>query len=249
MDYAGVLEELRGAGSYRVAELAARAGLSRPTLYRLLAGAVPRADDLQELALAAGQQLDFDLRDVSDPLAAVAGRSLLGDETVLPWSDEADAWRERLGRFTADGRPEGRDVAIIDEAGRASAPRRRPGAVSLQGAHRSVDRLVSAGRASRRRWALSGWAALDALAIDVEAPTVMWVEDTRTVAQLLGDSFRSADRGEADLLVIEAHPSVFAGAATVEDVHLVTPLQAYIDAIGLGGDARDRVLGHLGGTR
>jgi transcriptional regulator with XRE-family HTH domain len=248
MHYAQVLAELRGAGSYGVSDLAARAGLSRPTLYRLLAGAVPRTDDLQELAIAAGQQLDFEIRPLSDPLAAVAGRSLLGDESVLPWAAEAGSWRERLERFTAGRGPDGPGVAVIDEAGRASAPQERAGAVHLRGAHRNVDRLVSAGQASRQRWALSGWAALDALGIDVEAPTIMWVEDVRTVGQLLGDSFRSAGRGEADLLVIEAHPSIFAGASAIEDVHLVTPLQAYIDAAGLGGDPRDRALAHLGGA-
>lgn len=248
MHYGQLLGELRDAGPYGVADLAARAGISRPTLYRLLAGAVPRADDLQELAVAAGVQVDYTTRPLSDPLAAVAGRALLGDEAMASWSDEADAWRERLGRFTAGRGPDGRDVAILDEAGRASAPRDRDGAVHLRGAHRNVDRLVSAGQASRQHWALSGWAALDALGLDVEAPTVMWVEDARTVGQLLADSFRPTGREDADLLVVEAHPSVFAGATAVEDVQLVAPLQAYIDATGLGGDPRDRVLAHLGGA-
>ena len=248
MHYGQLLGELRAAGAYGVADLAARAGISRPTLYRLLAGAVPLADDLEELAIAAGRQLDFDARPLSDPLAAVAGRALLGDEAMAPWSDEADAWRERLRRFTAGRGPDGRDVAIIDEAGRASAPGDRDGGVHLRGAHRNVDRLVSAGQASRQRWALSGWAALDALGLYAEAPTIMWIEDARTVGQLLADSFRPTGREDADLLVVEAHPSVFAGATAVEDVHLVAPLQAYIDATGLGGDARDRALAHLGGA-
>jgi transcriptional regulator with XRE-family HTH domain len=245
MHYGHLLEELRAVGPYGVGDLAARAGISRPTLYRLLAGAVPRADDLQELAVAVGRQVDYVIQPLSDPLAAVAGRSLLGDGAMLPWSAEADAWRERLARFAAGRGPDGRDVAIIDEAGRASAPGDRDGAVHLRGAHRNVDRLVSAGHASRQRWALSGWAALDALGLDAEAPTIMWVEDARTVGQLLGDSFRPAGREDADLLVVEGHPSVFADAAVVEDVHLVAPLQAYIDATGLGGDPRDRVLAHL----
>jgi transcriptional regulator with XRE-family HTH domain len=246
VQYSQVLEVLREATPNGVADLAARAGVSRPTLYRLLSGAVPRVDDLQELAIAAGVELEITLRPMSDPLAAVAGRSLLGDEAVRPWAAGSELWRERIERFTA-GRGSGpRDIAIIDEAGRASAPSERDGAVHLRGEHRNVDRLVSAGRASHQRWTLSGWASLDALGIDSEAPTIMWVEDARRVGQLLGDSFRSAGRGDADLLVITAHPSVFAGASAVEDVHLVAPLQAYLDATGLGGDARDRALVHLG---
>jgi transcriptional regulator with XRE-family HTH domain len=246
MHYRQVLDELRAADPHGVAELAARAGISRPTLYRLFAGAVPRADDLQELAIAVGRHVEYTIGPLSDPLAAVAGRSLLGDQAMTPWSAETDAWRDRLGRFAAGRGPDGRDVAIIDEAGRASAPGDRSGAVHLRGAHRNVDRLVSAGQASRQRWVLSGWAALDALGLDAEAPTIMWVEDARTVGQLLGDSFRPSGREDADLLVVEAHPSVFADAATVEDVQLVAPLQAYIDATGLGGDPRDGVLAHLG---
>jgi transcriptional regulator with XRE-family HTH domain len=246
MQYSQVPDVLREVAPHGVADLAARAGVSRPTLYRLLSGAVPRADVLQELAIAAGVELEITLRPLSDPLAAVAGRSLLGDEAVRPWTAASAPWRERIERFTT-GRGSGpRDIAVIDEAGRASAPIERVGAVHLRGEHRNVDRLVSAGQASQQRWALSGWASLDALGIDAEAPTIMWVEDARKVGQLLGDSFRSAGRGDADLLVITAHPSVFAGASAVEDVHLVAPLQAYLDATGLGGDARDRALAHLG---
>ncbi|WP_439690443.1 helix-turn-helix domain-containing protein [Curtobacterium sp. SP.BCp] len=248
MKYGDALEVFRDAGPYGVAELAARAGISRPTLYRLFSGAVPRADDLQELALAAGWELQIDLAALSDPLAAVAGRALLGDDTVAEWAEAAEAWRERITRFAGARQGRQREAAIVDEAGRASAPGKRPGAVRLRGEHWRVDRLVSAGRASEQRWALSGWAALDALGIDAQAPTIMWVEDARKVGQLLGDSFRPAHRDDADLIVAYAHLSVFAGATAVQDVELVSPLQAFIDAAGLGGDARLQALIEFGRT-
>jgi transcriptional regulator with XRE-family HTH domain len=248
MRYEEALAALHESGPYGVPELASRAGISRPTLYRLLSGAAPRADDLEELALAAGWRLDIDLRALSDPLAAVAVRVLLGDDAVQPWASESETWRERLDRFV-DARPRSdREVALIDEAGRASAPANRPGARHLKGEHWRVDRLVSAGRASARRWALSGWAALDALGIDAPAPTIMWVEDPHAMEQLLRDSFRSTRANSADLIVIPAHPSVFAGTTAVSDVELVSPLQAFVDAVGLGGDARREALTRLGGS-
>lgn len=245
MRYRDALESFRDAGAASVQELAVRAGISRPTLYRLLSGAVPRADDLEELALASGWELDISLRPLSDPLAAVAVRVLLGDEATLPWATESAPWQDRLRRFVA-ARPHGdRDIALVDEAGRAAAPASRPGARRLRGDAWSIDRLVSAGRASGRRWALSGWAALDGLGLDAHAPTIMWVEDAHGMEQLLRDSFRSTRSDDADLVVVPAHQSVFAGTTTVSDVELVAPLQAFIDTAGLGGDARDQVLAHL----
>lgn len=246
MRYANALEVFRDAGMYGIPELAARAGISRPTLYRLLSGAVPRADDLEELALAAGWELEIELRELSDPLAAVAVRVLLGDGPAELWAAESAPWQERLRRFVDAQTHTARDIALVDEAGRASAPAKRPGARHLNGEHQRVDRLVSAGRASGSRWALSGWAALDALGIEAHAPTIMWVEDARLTEQLLRDSFRPTRAHSADLIVVPAHPSVFAGTTNLSDIELVSPLQAFIDAVGLGGESRTQALVHFG---
>jgi transcriptional regulator with XRE-family HTH domain len=239
----------REAAPFGMSAIASRSGVSRPTLYRLLAGASPRVDDIRELALAAGFDIDASLVPLSDPLAAVGARTFLQDRSVEEWSEVSMEWRDRLERFTRGISGIDRDAAIIDEAGRASSPTHRSGAVHLRGDHRRVDRLVSAGRATHGRWALSGWAALDALGVEVDAPTILWVEDARKAAQLLGDSFRPGRVERCDLMVVPAHPAVFAGGGAIEDVELVAPLQAYIDAAGLAGDARDQALAHFKGTR
>ncbi|MDY0946253.1 helix-turn-helix transcriptional regulator [Frigoribacterium sp. CFBP9039] len=226
-------------------ELAARTGLSRPTLYRVLGGRPPRIDDLRELALACGFDIDAALIPVSDPLAAVAARAALGDPDVAEWSDSATAWRERLQRYVAAGSEADVQVALIDEAGRASAPAQREGSIHLRGDARYVDRLVSAGSASGDDWALSGWAALDAMEIDADAPTILWTPEPRRVAQLLADSFRPGLAGLSDLILTPAHPSVFAGALEIDSVRLVAPIQAHIDAVGLGEAPRSAALAHL----
>lgn len=235
---------VREAAPFGVSSIAERSGVSRPTLYRLLAGASPRVDDLRELAVAAGFDIDASLVPLSDPLAAVAGRTILGDRSVGEWSEASAEWRARLERFVA-GAADDRETSVVDEAGKACAPAHRPGAVHLRGDHRRVDRLVSAGRAMQGPWALSGWAALDALGIEADAPTILWVEDARKAAQLLGDTFRPGRLDRSDLIVVPAHASVFAGGGAIEDVELVAPLQAHIDAVGLGGEARDQALAHL----
>ncbi|KQO59792.1 hypothetical protein ASF23_16045 [Curtobacterium sp. Leaf261] len=225
------------------AELATRSGISRPTLYRMLAGTSPRVDDLRDLAAAVGVDIDAALTTLSDPLAAVAARSILGDPFILEWTDDAEGWRERLRRYTST--EAGADAAVVDEAGRASAPHHRDGAVHLRGESWRVDRIVSAGRASGGDWALSGWAALDALGVDTTGPSIVWAPDARGFAQLLGDTFSIGRVDHFDLVVVPAHPSVFAGAVEIEDVRLVAPLQAHIDAVGLGGSVRDAALDHF----
>ncbi|ROS37159.1 helix-turn-helix transcriptional regulator [Curtobacterium sp. PhB78] len=245
-----VIPELRGTAGFGATRIAARSGVSRPTVYRMLGGASPRVDDLRELAIAAGFDLDVTLSVLSDPLAAVAARSRLGDDRLADWADPASEWVARLERFV--GTAEHADAAaVIAEAGVAAGPLNRDGTVLLTADAWDIDRLVSAGRASNAPWALSGWAALDALGIGdgMVAPTIVWTEDPRAFAQLLGDTFRRG-RGEAvDVAVVPAHPSVFIGATEIEAVHLVDPLQGLIDAAGLGESARSAVAQYARGGR
>ena len=103
-----------------------------------------------------------------------------------------------------------------------------------------ADRLVSVGRASGARWVLSGSASLEALGADPGKTVVFWTEDTKHVAELLAGTHRQVKiHTAAEVIVAPAHPSVFAGSATIEDVNLVTPLQGIIDAVAAGGVDRE----------
>ena len=149
MDFRDALSVFRESGGHGVGDLALRSGISRPTLNRLFGGAVPKVDVPAELAIACGWELDIDLRLLSDPLAGVAARLELGDDTVPAWDRDAAVWWERLRRFVATDPDEPRDLAVIAEAGSATAPADPPGAAFLRGEHRDVDRLMSAGGPSR----------------------------------------------------------------------------------------------------
>ncbi|BDZ49398.1 hypothetical protein GCM10025867_16390 [Frondihabitans sucicola] len=227
-----------------VTDLAARAGLSRASAYRLMSGEIsPRLDDLRELAIAAGYDLDVRLVPLSDPAAAAAARILLGDRDLHAVTDSSGAdasigtpldvraWIERLQRLT-DGTPE----SIIVAAGHAASLQNRAGIQGLWAPSGfTIDRLVSAGRASRADWALSGSAAFDAMGREAPGPTILYTTDQRTITQLLSDTFTVVDPRGAPLLVVEADRLTFSGAEAVEQVNLVTPTQAIVDAIGLGG--------------
>lgn len=111
-----------------------------------------------------------------------------------------------------------------------------------------ADRLVSVGRASEARWALSGSAALEALGAEPGQTVVFWTENVKLVAELLADTHRRVRiHAAANLIVAPAHPSVFEGATKVEDVNLVSPVQGIIDAIANGGEDR-RIAEDLAGS-
>ncbi|GAA4376433.1 helix-turn-helix domain-containing protein [Agromyces bauzanensis] len=212
------------------AELARRAGISRTTALHLRDDiSRARVSTLRELALALGYDIRIDLERASDPLASAAARSLLGD---LDESAEYREWVERLQRYCPSGEP----LGIVDEAARVSAPQHRGGSVMLSGRN-DADRLVSAGVASGARWALSGAAALEALGSNGGGTVLMWSEDVTRAAQLLGGTHRRVKaEAAADVVIAPAHPSVFEGSTQVDDVVLVSPVQAIIDSFGLGGE-------------
>lgn len=237
-------------------ELARRAGVSRTTALSVSEDqSRARVDTLRELALALGYDLSIELERASDPLAAAAARILLGDLEVDSDRDfevfttELDVWLDRLIRYarTDADRDTGAGSAgspldVITEAARVSGAHHRAGRVMLNG-RTDADRLVSAGRASQSRWVLSGSAALDALGAPAGGTVVMWTEDVKGVAELLGGTHRRINvHTAANLIVAPAHPSVFMGSTTVEDVNLVTPIQGIIDAVANGGADRDIAL-------
>lgn len=234
---------------YSKSDLARRADVSRTTSLAVTADpSRARVDTLRELALALGYEISIELQPASDPLAAAAARALLGDTAVgdVVSPGALEDWIDRLRRYShtpADGDDDGSSGEplarrIMSEAARVAAAHHRPGRVMFSGRN-DADRLVSVGRASEADWVLSGAAALEALGADSGKTTVFWTTDPDRTSKLFADTHRRVNiHTAADVIVAPGHPSVFAGAETIEDVNLVTPVQGMIDAIAAGGADR-----------
>ncbi len=242
MDVTGLLEVLDTAGGSR-SELARRSGLSRNTewLTRQDPGRA-NVKTIRELALACGYDLRIDLVPAYEPLAVIAARVLLGD---LPAKLEAQpvnesditAWQERLQRYAA---PEDY-LGIVGEAARLAAPQHSPEALFFAG-RSDVRRLTSAAIASEAPWRLSGEAALDAMGAfgdggpPEKLPVVVWSGAPATFGRFLAETHREVRvPGAADVVVapLEWHHEV--GGVDLDRTPLVSPVQAVIDSVGLGG--------------
>lgn len=226
---------------YSKSELARRADVSRTTALAVTEDqSRARVDTLRELALALGYDISIELNRASDPLAAAAARVMLGETALAESADVAqlDSWIERLRRYARVGHGFESSPAIldvIDEAARVSAAHHRAGSVMFSGRN-DADRLVSVGRASNARWVLSGSASLEAFGSAAGKTVVFWTEDTKQTEELLASTHRKVRvHTAADVVVAPAHPSVFVGSTTIEDVNLVGPLQGIIDAVAAGG--------------
>jgi len=222
-------------------ELARRAAVSRTTAHSVTEDpSRARVDTLRELALALGYDISIELNRASDPLAAAAARVMLGDGSLHDVLDDLELreWTMRLERYLGvrAGNTEGpKTLEILTEAARVSAPHHRESAAMFSGRN-DVDRLISVGRASDVRWALSGTASLEALGAEPGKTVVFWTDQVRHVAELFGATHRRVRmHTAAEVIVAPAHPTTFAGSVEIEDVNLVAPLQGIIDAIAIGG--------------
>lgn len=220
------------------AELARKAGVSRNTEWSLRRDpSRAKLTTLRELALACGLDIKIGTTVASDPYAAAAARVMVGD---LPADNVEDQtrlkeWITRLERWAPDAAP----LHLTEMAADVSAPQNRSGATFLIGRH-DADRLASAGFASGDPWVLSGAAALDAL--DVEpisktAPTVLWTAAPDVVTgMLLGTHRRTKVASAANVIVAPLHQTVLEGSADLGGLALVSPVQAVIDSLGIGGE-------------
>lgn len=221
----------RAVDGLTVAETARRAGVSRSTLNRLIAGEVdPALDTLRELAIVHGLDVAVDLVPLSDPDAANAARVML--EGVAPNGPGSEAWRRRLERMTS-----GEPLEILATAGHASSLLHRRGAIGLRGAQAGL-RLASAGDAARGFWALSAGAMVNLERPSLlRGPSVLWVQNVNEVSKFLLDTHKlTRSLAAANVIIAPADDSTRVGAFEIDRFRFVAPTQLLLDCVGLGGD-------------
>lgn len=246
-DALGLITELRERSALSPTLLRTRSGVSRATQRRIDTGESDvTLGTLRELAIAAGLDIALDLVPLSDPEAAAGARALL-DDTVDPdtISPGAAAWSERLLRLTADPlRQMNNPLEIVTEAGRAAAPLNRYGALLFRGEWSDL-KLADAGMASRATWLLSGMSALTALT-DEPTPTggvgILYSADPAAVARYLAH-LRPTRPSTANLVILPVTEPVAIDSWQEGPLHLVSPIQAIIDGIGVGGITAETALG------
>jgi transcriptional regulator with XRE-family HTH domain len=238
-DARGLITEIRERSGLSPTPLRIRSGVSRATQRRIDTGESDvTLGTLRELAIAAGFDIDLGLVPLSDAEAAAGARALL-DDTVDPntVSRAADAWSKRLLRLTEDPlRETNNPLDIIAEAGRAAAPLNRDGALLFRGEWNDL-KLADAGMASRAQWLLSGMSALTSLS-DEPTPIggigILYSADPVAVTRHLVH-LRPSRPSTANLVILPITESVTVDSWQKGPLQLVSPIQAIIDGIGVGG--------------
>lgn len=219
------------------AELARRSGLSRSTQFRIDTGRTdPRLETLRELAIAGGLDIRVELRQLSDPDAARAARSLLEQDYDASLGPAVEKWMSRLRRLAGDD-----PVQTVLVAGNSSSLLHREGAVPLAGSADDL-KLAAAGANSGAAWILSGRGALARFgaADDLLAgvPRVIYAEDAHRVLRSL--SHLEPTRAErADVIVAPFTVDLLRDELVEGALRFVAPIQALIDGAGLGGASAD----------
>jgi transcriptional regulator with XRE-family HTH domain len=219
-------------------ELARRAGVSRNTEWSLRRDpSRAKLGTLRELALACGLDIRIATVEASDPYAAAAARVMVGDLLAenVENQEQLTQWVARLRRWAPDAEP----LQLTKMAAEVSAPQSRAGAIFLIGRH-DPDRLASAAIASEQPWSLSGAPALDALGIEPissASPTVLWtLAPAIVMGMLLSTHRKTTVASGANVIVAPLHQTVLAGGANLGGLELVSPVQAVIDSLGVGGE-------------
>ncbi|GAA1061972.1 hypothetical protein [Agromyces bracchium] len=156
-------------------------------------------------------------------------------------------------------------LAVAVEAAHLAAPQHAPGALMLSGRN-DLDRLMSAAMAAselyrnaadaaprfRHQWAFSGWPALEALGavhpvsvFDLEVasprgkalPAVIWTSLPKQFGQFLTETHRKVSTVRAATVIIAPlAPHQLIGTGELVGAPLVSPVQAVIDSLGVGGE-------------
>ncbi len=248
MDIPSLIESLGSTPS----ATARATGLARSTIQRIHNGTTsPSMQTLRELALAAGYDVDVQLKPASDPAAAVAARVIADPAT--PTLEELDGWgmttpeeaREievwvaRLSRQVNDDRR-----GLLQLAGRYSAPQHRKGArffAPKPGLTQEQTIQVANSALRPLSGALSGVAASRVYLGHAPdpGPVVVWSTDADAVAARLSATMREVDEYQpAGVLVAPTMQAYFVDMMQppVWEQQIVSPIQAAIDLCGLGYD-------------
>ncbi|GAA0995106.1 helix-turn-helix domain-containing protein [Subtercola frigoramans] len=215
--------------------LAARSGVSRSTQFRIDSGTTdPGVGTLRELAIAAGLDIEVTLRPLSDPDAGRAARVLLDARFGTAVDKGIDQWMTRLQRFAGDD-----PVTIVRVAGESSRLLHRDGAIYLAGEADDL-KLAAAGANSGSEWILSGRGALERIGGDRErlstTSRVIYTADVHRIIRSL--SHMTTSRPESATVIVVPYSADLAVDPLMDGpVTYVAPIQALIDAFGMGRDA------------
>ena len=233
-----LLEEVRAVSGLDRRALARRSGVSRSTVYRIEGAQVdPSVGTLRELALAAGFDLDVSLAPLSDPDAAMAARVILAAPTGVELLPAVTEWVARLRRWVPDGDP----VEIVRTAGMSSSLLKRTGAVFLSG---DVDELkiAAASDFADAPWVLSGLSGITRLKPDGDTttigPYVAYSGDPHRLVRRLANMTTCLPQ-DAHLIIAPYTSDLIVDALDDGAIHVVAPIQALVDAFGIGGPLGD----------
>lgn len=219
-----------------------------------------RAYDPVAVAAARNMLGDLELGELLEISAALPGSHAdwagLGD-----WRD-----RLRRYTSSSAGTAEVPPLTIAVQSAEFAAAQHASGAIMLAGrndvdrlmsaafaAQAEFRTAADADGRSGHEWAFSGWPALEALGAEPrqgllpgpddpsprgqQLPTVVWTTLPTPFAQYLGATHRKVATVRAATVIVaplEAHHLV--GKGELEGVPLVSPVQAVIDSLGVGGD-------------
>lgn len=207
-------------------EVARRAGVSRSTINRIARGEVsPTMSTLAEIAFACDLTLTCNASPVADSYAAHAARLLLEAGFTTDDPQSTQVWLDRIERLGLHD-----PVEIVTTVGHWASPGRLPGAHFYTGVRASL-RAASAGDSSRDNWAMSGVRVLGGDGVDV-----MHTENPQHVNAFLAKELTEVPSpAVADIIVVPATNATFYDSWTEGPIRYAAPIQAVIDATGIGG--------------
>jgi transcriptional regulator with XRE-family HTH domain len=219
-------------------QLAAMAGLSATTIYRIETGQVdPTTETVDRILAAAGYRQRKEVVPVSDPSAVAAARGVIDPASGLLTAPGARVWADRwkaAGFVTegTEGQTTDKPALLAWRAGIAARLAYRPGIVRLrrEGGWIDIARKVAS---TGQRWAATGGVAANRLVSSADAPwPVFYVEDPGEVVAQAGFTAKGREAGPSMSLI------PFDGVADVgietdaAGLNWAAPLQVLIDCYG-----------------